>query len=123
MGTGVLIAVVVVLVLLFAGALVLIWRLYTDSARRADQALRMVEAERARTVEQQAALRRYEVAVASITRWAAACTSRCHASITQPVKSHTACSSLAGSPDATSRDRRNGSRGRPSRLDGTSRRR
>ena len=67
MGTGVLIAVVVVLVLLFAGALVLIWRLYTDSARRADQALRMVEAERARTVEQQAALRRYEVAFASIT--------------------------------------------------------
>ncbi|MFR9729937.1 DNA recombination protein RmuC [Saccharopolyspora sp. MS10] len=67
MGTGVLIAVVVVLVLLFAGALVLIWRLYTDSASRADQALRMVEAERARTVEQQAALRRYEVAFASIT--------------------------------------------------------
>ncbi|WP_373289835.1 DNA recombination protein RmuC [Saccharopolyspora thermophila] len=45
----------------------LIWRLYTDSARRADEALRMVEAERARTAEQQAALRRYEVAFASIT--------------------------------------------------------
>ncbi|MEU6130525.1 DNA recombination protein RmuC [Saccharopolyspora sp. NPDC047091] len=64
---GVLIAVVIVLVLLFAAALVLIWRLYTDSAHRADEALRMVEAERARTVEQQAALRRYEVAFASIT--------------------------------------------------------
>ncbi|MCX2733286.1 DNA recombination protein RmuC [Saccharopolyspora sp. NFXS83] len=67
MGTGVLTAVVIVLMLLFAGALLLIWRLYTDSARRADDALRMVETERARTVEQQAALRRYEVAFASIT--------------------------------------------------------
>ncbi|MGW0890602.1 DNA recombination protein RmuC [Saccharopolyspora sp. NPDC002578] len=67
MGTGVLTAVVIVLMLLFAGALLLIWRLYTDSARRADEALRMVETERARTVEQQAALRRYEVAFASIT--------------------------------------------------------
>jgi DNA recombination protein RmuC len=66
-GTGILSVIVVVLVLLFAAALVLIWRLYTDSARRADDALRMVEAERARTVEQQAALRRYEVAFASIT--------------------------------------------------------
>ena len=67
MGTGVLITVVIVLTLLFAAALMLIWRLYTDSARRADDALRMVEAERARTVEQAAALRRYEVAFASIT--------------------------------------------------------
>ncbi|WP_243789901.1 DNA recombination protein RmuC [Saccharopolyspora gloriosae] len=67
MGTGVLTAVMIVLMLLFAGALLLIWRLYTDSARRADEALRMVETERARTVEQQAALRRYEVAFASIT--------------------------------------------------------
>jgi DNA recombination protein RmuC len=63
----VLTVVLVVLTLLFAVALMLLWRLYTDSARRADQALRMVEAERARTVEQQAALRRYEVAFASIT--------------------------------------------------------
>ncbi|MFD0486173.1 DNA recombination protein RmuC [Saccharopolyspora spinosporotrichia] len=45
----------------------LVWRLYTDSARRADEALRMVEAERARTMSQQAALRRYEVAFASIS--------------------------------------------------------
>ena len=67
MGTGVLIAVVIVLMLLCAAALLLIWRLYTDSARRADEAMRMVEAERARTVEQQAALRRYEVAFASIS--------------------------------------------------------
>lgn len=67
MGSGVLIVVVIVLVLLFSAALVLIWRLYNDSARRADEALRMVETERARAVEQQAALRRYEVAFASIT--------------------------------------------------------
>ncbi|GAA2812063.1 DNA recombination protein RmuC [Saccharopolyspora taberi] len=67
MGTGVLITVVILLTLLFAAALMLIWRLYTDSARRADDALRMVEAERARTAEQSAALRRYEVAFASIT--------------------------------------------------------
>ncbi|MEU6269494.1 DNA recombination protein RmuC [Saccharopolyspora shandongensis] len=67
MGTGVLITIVVVLTLLVAAALMLVWRLYTDSARRADEALRMVEAERARTAEQQAALRRYEVAFASIT--------------------------------------------------------
>lgn len=67
MSSGVLTVFVVVLTLLFAAALVLIWRLYNDNARRADDALRMVEAERARTVEQQAALRRYEVAFASIT--------------------------------------------------------
>lgn len=62
-----LIAVVVVLALVFAAALALMWRLYADSARRADEALRMVEAERSRTAEQQAALRRYEVAFASIS--------------------------------------------------------
>ncbi|CAM00285.1 DNA recombination protein RmuC [Saccharopolyspora erythraea NRRL 2338] len=67
MGTGVLITIVIVLTLLFAAALMLVWRLYTDSARRADEALRMVEAERARTMSQQAALRRYEVAFASIS--------------------------------------------------------
>ena len=65
--TGVLVILVIVLVLVFAAALLLIWRLYTDSARRADEALRMVEAERRRTADQQAALRRYEVAFASIT--------------------------------------------------------
>ncbi|MFD0919220.1 DNA recombination protein RmuC [Saccharopolyspora rosea] len=67
MSTGVLVILVIVLVLVFAAALLLIWRLYTDSARRADEALRMVEAERRRTADQQAALRRYEVAFASIT--------------------------------------------------------
>ena len=67
MGSGVLIAVVIVLMLLCAAALLLIWRLYTESARRTDEAMRMVEAERARAVEQQAALRRYEVAFASIS--------------------------------------------------------
>ena len=64
---AVLIVVVVVLMLVFGAALALIWRLYADSARRADDALRMVEDERARTQQQQAALRRYEVAFASIT--------------------------------------------------------
>ncbi|MBQ0927368.1 DNA recombination protein RmuC [Saccharopolyspora endophytica] len=67
MGTGVLVGFVVVLILLVAAALLLIWRLYSDSARRADEAMRMVEAERARSTAQQAALRRYEVAFASIT--------------------------------------------------------
>lgn len=67
MGSGVLIAIIIVLTLLFAAALVLIWRLYSDSARRADEALRMVETERTRSADQQAALRRYEVAFASIT--------------------------------------------------------
>lgn len=60
-------AVVIVLVLVFAAALALFWRLYADSARRADEALRMVETERARSAQHQAALRRYEVAFASIT--------------------------------------------------------
>ncbi|GGM69222.1 DNA recombination protein RmuC [Longimycelium tulufanense] len=55
----------VVVALALAGALVLFWRLYQDSVRRADAALAAVEAERARGREQQAALRRYEVAFAS----------------------------------------------------------
>ncbi|TQM56802.1 DNA recombination protein RmuC, partial [Halopolyspora algeriensis] len=67
MGSGILTVIVLATVSSFAAALVLFWRLYTDSARRADEALRMVEAERARTVEQQAALRRYEIAFASST--------------------------------------------------------
>lgn len=64
---GILAIVAIVLALLFAAALALIWRLYTDSVSRADQAMRMLEVERSRTVDQQAALRRYEVAFASIT--------------------------------------------------------
>lgn len=67
MTQGTLTIVVLVLALSFAAAITLLWRLYNDSARRADQALRMVETERARTAEQQAALRRYEIAFASIT--------------------------------------------------------
>jgi DNA recombination protein RmuC len=67
MSSSTLTMLIVVLTLLLAAALALLWRLYTDSARRADQALRMVEAERARTATQQATLRRYEVAFASIT--------------------------------------------------------
>ncbi|GAB3284366.1 DNA recombination protein RmuC [Parasphingorhabdus pacifica] len=67
MNSGLLTGFVIVLTVLFAAALLLIRRLYDDNARRADEAMRMVEAERARTVEQQAALRRYEVAFASIT--------------------------------------------------------
>ncbi|RJQ71534.1 DNA recombination protein RmuC [Pseudonocardiaceae bacterium YIM PH 21723] len=59
--------VVILLALLLAGALVLFWKLYTDSVRRADEALRMVEAERARTIASQASLRRYEVAFASVS--------------------------------------------------------
>ncbi|GLY64436.1 DNA recombination protein RmuC [Amycolatopsis taiwanensis] len=47
-------------------AIVLLWRLYTDSVRRADAAARRVEAERSRVDQQQLALRRYEVAFASI---------------------------------------------------------
>lgn len=67
MNSGVLITIVVVLTLLLAGALVLVWRLYADSAQRAADALRMVEAERSRSAAQEAALRRYEVAFSSIT--------------------------------------------------------
>jgi DNA recombination protein RmuC len=57
------IAIAVVLALLLAGALLLFWRLYQDSLRRADEAM---HAERARTDVQQAALHRYEVTFASI---------------------------------------------------------
>lgn len=56
-------AVAVVLVVV----VVLLWRLYTDSVRRADAAARQVEAERARVDQQRLALRRYEVAFASIS--------------------------------------------------------
>lgn len=57
------VAVAVVLVV----AVVLLWRLYTDSVRRADAAARQVEAERSRVDQQQVALRRYEVVFASIS--------------------------------------------------------
>jgi DNA recombination protein RmuC len=56
----------IVVAVLLAAAIVMVWRLYQDGMRRADAAARQVIAERARVDEQQAALRRYEVAFASI---------------------------------------------------------
>ena len=55
------------LVLLLAGAVLLFLRLYNDSVRRADEALRMLAAERSTVDQHRLALRRYEVAFASIT--------------------------------------------------------
>jgi DNA recombination protein RmuC len=57
----------VVLAALLLGAVALLWRLYQDGVRRADAALAMVETERSRTREHQQALRRYEVAFASVS--------------------------------------------------------
>jgi DNA recombination protein RmuC len=57
----------VVLAALLLGAVALLWRLYQDGVRRADAALAMVETERSRTREHQHALRRYEVAFASVS--------------------------------------------------------
>src|SRR5438270_10029882 len=62
-----MIVVAVVLALLLVGAVLLFWRLYQDGARRAEAALEMVRAERSRVDQQQSALRRYEVAFASIS--------------------------------------------------------
>jgi DNA recombination protein RmuC len=45
----------------------LLWRLYNDGMRRADASARLVAAERAKADQQQLALRRYEVAFASIS--------------------------------------------------------
>jgi DNA recombination protein RmuC len=64
--TAVLATVTVVLVLLLAAGSVLFWRLYTDSVRRADDALTAVRLERERSDRHQAALRRYEITFASI---------------------------------------------------------
>lgn len=57
----------VVVALLLACAVVLLWRLYGEGVRRADAAMRELAQERARSDERQAALRRYEVAFASIS--------------------------------------------------------
>ena len=62
-----MIVIAVVLALLLVGAVLLFWRLYQDGARRAEAALEMVRAERTRVDQQQSALRRYEVAFASIS--------------------------------------------------------
>ncbi|WP_235926080.1 DNA recombination protein RmuC [Actinokineospora pegani] len=56
-----------VLALLLAGAVALFWRLYNDSDRRAAAFRAEVAAERARSDAHQSALRRYEVAFASIS--------------------------------------------------------
>jgi DNA recombination protein RmuC len=64
--TAVISIVAAVLALLLAAAIVLFWRLYQDSARRAEAAMEMVKAERDRVDQQQTALQRYEVAFASI---------------------------------------------------------
>ncbi|HVV19532.1 MAG TPA: DNA recombination protein RmuC [Pseudonocardiaceae bacterium] len=61
------ITIAAVLALLLIGAVALFWRLYQDSTRRADAAMEMVKAERARVDQQQTALQRYEVAFASIS--------------------------------------------------------
>jgi DNA recombination protein RmuC len=55
-----------VLALLLVAAALLFWRLYQDGNRRADAAMELVAAERARVDEHRAALQRYEVAFASI---------------------------------------------------------
>ncbi|AOS61674.1 DNA recombination protein RmuC [Actinoalloteichus hymeniacidonis] len=57
----------IVLALAMACALAMVWRLYTDSMRRTDATMQLVEQERARSATHQAALRRYEVAFASIS--------------------------------------------------------
>jgi DNA recombination protein RmuC len=67
MGSTVLATAALVVALLLAAAVAMLWRLYNDSMRRADAAARQVTAERARLDEQQLALRRYEVAFASIS--------------------------------------------------------
>lgn len=65
--TAVLGTLAAVLALLLAAAVALFWRLYADSARRADAARAEVLAERARSDAHQAALRRYEVVFSSIS--------------------------------------------------------
>lgn len=67
MGSTVLATAAVVVALLLAGAVVMLWRLYQDGMRRADAAARRLDVERARADGHQAALRRYEVAFASIS--------------------------------------------------------
>jgi DNA recombination protein RmuC len=65
--TAVIITASLVLVLVSAGALVFVWRLYQDSVRRTDEALHAIGTERARYDAQQQALQRYEVAFSSVS--------------------------------------------------------
>ncbi|WP_019814217.1 DNA recombination protein RmuC [Saccharomonospora saliphila] len=67
MGSTILVTAAVVTTLALAVAVMLLWRLYQDGMRRADAATRTVEQERAKVDQQQQALRRYEVAFASIS--------------------------------------------------------
>lgn len=65
--TAVLGTITVVLVLLLVAGAALFWRLYSDSVRRADDAMAAVQEERYRSDRHQAALRRYEITFASIS--------------------------------------------------------
>src|ERR1051325_195361 len=65
--TAVLGTITVVLVLLLVAGAALFWRLYSDSVRRADDAMAAVQEERYRSDTHQAALRRYEITFASIS--------------------------------------------------------
>ncbi|WP_158888668.1 DNA recombination protein RmuC [Amycolatopsis anabasis] len=67
MGSTVLTTAAIVVAVLLALAVALLWRLYSESMRRADAAAQQVAAERTRVDQQQASLRRYEVAFASIS--------------------------------------------------------
>jgi DNA recombination protein RmuC len=58
---------VVVLSLLLVGAVFALWKLYTDGMRRTEAAMQQLATERVRSDEQHTALRRYEVAFASIS--------------------------------------------------------
>lgn len=67
MASTVLTTAAVVVALLLVVALAVLWRMYTDSMRRVDDAAAQLTAERARLDEHQEALRRYEVTFASIS--------------------------------------------------------
>lgn len=67
MVTTILLTAAVVAVLVLAGVALLLWRLYSESMRRADAAAEQLLGERARSDERQAALRRYEVTFASVS--------------------------------------------------------
>jgi DNA recombination protein RmuC len=56
---------VVLLALVLACALALLWRMYSDSSRQADEARRLLAAEQDRSERRQSALQRYEVTFSS----------------------------------------------------------
>lgn len=57
----------IMLALLLAGVVGLLWRLYSDGMRRADEAAVLLRIERGRADEREKALHRYEVAFASVS--------------------------------------------------------